>query len=76
MLAFAGFERDMIVLRTQEGKAIAKHKEGFKEGRPKKYTKAQIEHAISLLDEYSYNKVAEMTGISKSTLIREMKNLK
>lgn len=70
MLAFAEFERDMIVQRTQEGKAIAKQKEGFKEGRPKKYTKAQLEHAISLLDEYSYNKVAEMTGISKSTLIR------
>ena len=33
--SFAEFERDMIVERTQEGKAIAKNKEGFKEGRPK-----------------------------------------
>lgn len=74
MLAFAEFERDMIVQRTQEGKAIAKQKEGFKEGRPKKYTKAQIEHALSLLNEHSYNKVSEMTGISKSTLIRYNKN--
>ena len=33
MLAFAEFERDMIVERTQEGKAIAKQKDDFKEGR-------------------------------------------
>lgn len=71
MLAFAEFERDMIVERTQEGKAIAKQKPGFREGRPKKFSKAQIEHAIRLKDEgYSYKQVAEMTGISKSTLIR------
>jgi len=33
--SFAEFERDMIVERTQEGKAIAKTKKRFKEGRPK-----------------------------------------
>lgn len=47
--SFAEFERNMIVERTQEGKAIAKTKDGFKEGRPKKYTPKQIEHALSLL---------------------------
>lgn len=36
MLAFAQFERDCIVERTQAGKAVAKEKEGFKEGRPRK----------------------------------------
>ena len=35
MLAFAEFEWDMIVQRTQEGKNIAKTKEGYREGRPK-----------------------------------------
>lgn len=35
MSAFAEFERDMIVERTQEGKAIAKQRKGFREGRPK-----------------------------------------
>lgn len=70
MLAFAEFECDMIVERTQEGKAIAKQNPEFREGRPKKYTKAQMEHAISLLNSYSYKEVSEMTGISKSTLIR------
>jgi DNA invertase Pin-like site-specific DNA recombinase len=34
--AFAEFERDMIVERTSEGKAIAKQKEDYTEGRPKK----------------------------------------
>lgn len=34
LFAFAEFERDVIVERTQEGKAIAKKKAGFREGRP------------------------------------------
>lgn len=72
MLAFAEFERDMIVERTQEGKAIAKQHNDFREGRPKKYSKKQLKHAINLKDNegYSYKQVDEMTGISKSTLIR------
>lgn len=70
MLAFAEFERDMIVERTSEGKAIAKQKPDFKEGRPSVYSKKQIEHALSLLESHSYKQVEEMTGISKSTLIR------
>lgn len=73
MLAFAEFERDMIVERTQEGKAIAKQNPDFKEGRPKKFSKAQVNHAVELLNEYSYKQVEQMTGISKSTLIRARK---
>ena len=34
LLAFAEFERAMIIERTQNGKVIAKQKEGFREGRP------------------------------------------
>ena len=70
MLTFAEFERDMIMERTQEGKAIAKLNPDFKEGRPKKFSKVQINHALDLLSEYSYKQVEQMTGISKSTLIR------
>ena len=70
MLAFAEFERDMIVERTGEGKAIAKQNPEFREGRPKKYSKIQIQHALSLLDDYSYKQVTQMPGISISTLIR------
>lgn len=76
MSAFAEFERDMIVERTQEGKAIAKQREDFREGRPKKYSKKQIEHALELLKTHSYKQVEEMTGISKSTLIRAKKKTK
>lgn len=75
LLAFAQFERDMIVERTQEGKAIARENaasrgEKFKEGRPEKYKKSQIENALHLLENHSYNEVVELTGISRSTLIR------
>lgn len=74
--SFAEFERDMIIERTQEGKAIAKTKTGFKEGRPKKYTQEQLKHAMSLLEGYSYKEVEQMTKISKSTLIREKRRIK
>ena len=70
MLAFAEFERDMIVERTQAGKAVAKQNPDFKEGRPKVYGKKQIEHALSLLENHTYKEVEQLTGISKSTLIR------
>ena len=68
--AFSEFERDMIVERTQEGKAIARQKKGFKEGRPKKYNDDQINHALNLTENHSYREVTRLTGISKSTLIR------
>ena len=71
LLAFAQFERDMIVQRTQEGRANARQNPGYKEGRPKKFKKEQIQLALSLLDEgKTYRQVEAMTGISKSTLIR------
>lgn len=73
MLSFAEFERDLIVQRTQEGKEIAKRKPGYREGRPRKYSKKQLEHAMELLKDNSYSQVAEMTGISVSTLTREKK---
>lgn len=75
LLAVAEMERNTIVERTQLGKAIAKTKEGFTEGRPKEYTVKQLDNALSMLSvnggDKSYNEVAELLGISKSTLIRE-----
>lgn len=70
MSAFAEFERDIIVERTKEGKALAKQREDFREGRPNKYRKKQMEHALNLLRTNSYKQVDQLTGISKSTLIR------
>ena len=70
LFAFAEFERDMIVERTQEGKSIAKQNPDFTEGRPKKFNQKQVNHALELLQDHSYKEVEQMTGISKSTLIR------
>ena len=70
MLAFAEFERDMIVQRTTEGKAIARTKDNFVEGRPPKYDEDTVETALALLEHYNYREVAAITGISKSTLYR------
>ena len=75
MLAFAEFERDMICERTQEGRAIARLNPDYREGRKKKYSKAQLEHAMELLKTNSYKQVEALTGISKSTLIREKRSL-
>ena len=74
MLCFAEFERDMIMQRTREGKEIARQNPNYHEGPNRKYTDAQIEHALSLLNENSYSEVERMTGISKSTLIRARKS--
>lgn len=71
LLAFAQFERDMIIQRTQEGKAIAKQNPNYREGRPRKYTRVQMDHAMELLETHSYTQVANMTGISRATLARE-----
>lgn len=72
MLAFAEYERGMIVERTQTGKAVARQDPSFREGRPKKFTPQQLKLALDLLDQgKTYRQITAMTGISKSTLIRE-----
>ena len=68
--SFAEYERDLIYERCQTGRMVARTKAGYKEGRPRKFTDEQIEHALSLLETNSYSKVAKMTQISKSTLVR------
>ncbi len=71
MLAFAEFERDMIIERTQSGKAVARAQGKRVDGRPAKYTPRQIINALEMLENgHSYTEVVELTGISKSTLIR------
>ena len=73
MLAVAEFERNMIMQRTREGKEIARTKEGYREGRPKKYGRQQMDHAMQLLKNHSYSQVSKMTGISTATLARAKK---
>ena len=52
-------------------KAIARQNPNYREGRPKKYTAVQMQHAMELFENgKTYREVEAMTGISKSTLIR------
>lgn len=74
--SFAEFERDMIVERTQEGKALAKQRDDFREGRPRKHSKQQVQHALELLKTHTYKEVEAMTGIKKRTLINRKNELK
>ena len=68
LLAFAEFERDMIVERTQSGR----ERTGRLGGRPRKFNQAQRNLAMELLAQgNSYSQVEQQTEISKSTLIRE-----
>lgn len=75
MLAVAKMERNMIMERTQEGKALAKQSDDFREGRPRKYSKKQIDHALELLQTMTYKQVEEATGIPRRTLIRRKNEL-
>ena len=76
LLAFAEFERDMIVERTQAGRESAREKSIRVDGRPPKYPRPQMDHAMELLSEHSYSEVARLTGISRSTLTREKRRRK
>lgn len=68
MLAFAEFERDMIVERTSAGKAYAReHKDGYREGRPvgkypdfQKFFKMQKDGSITV------EAACKQMGISRS----------
>lgn len=74
LLAFAEFEREQIVDRTQSGRKIAMQN-GVVMGRPAKYSPEKMQLAMDLLESgKSYTQVEKMTGISKSTLIRAKKH--
>ena len=73
LLGFAQFERDMIIARTTEGRERAKAN-GTKFGRKEKFTKAQLNDALSKLNinggTLTYKDIEREYKISKSTLIR------
>lgn len=77
--AFAEFERDLIVSRTQEGKAWAKaNNPNFRDGMPRKYNEDQIELAWKLhtQDHMSYSEISKRLGMSKATIYRRFRELK
>ena len=67
----------MIVERTQAGKEIARSKNGFREGRlPIDQNKKNFAANLFLNEHKSYTEVAELTGLSKSTLTRAVRHAK
>lgn len=79
IVAFAEFERDLIMERTSTGKALARAKNpDYREGPKKKYTKKQMDHALQLVNEggYSVRQVGEIVGINWQAIYREIRNLK
>lgn len=76
-LAFAQFERDTIVERTQGGKAIAKLKEDYTEGRPRREIPEEF---ISLLDKtkrkvITVAEACEALGVHKTQWYRWKKEV-
>lgn len=76
LLAFAEFERAMIKERTQAGKAIARTKDGYVEGRPrkepvdfKKFVKKQKDGELSVRE------CCEQLGISRATWYNKLKDV-
>ena len=66
LLAFAEFERNMIVERTQAGKAIARQKEGYREGRPT--LEVDKEKALALVESgLTVSQACKELGISRSS---------
>ena len=77
--AFAEFERDLIVSRTQEGKAWAKaNNPNFHDGMPRKYDQEQINFAWKLhtQEHMSYAEISKKLGMSKATIYRRFRELR
>ena len=68
MLAFAQFERDSIVERTQSGKEVARQREDYREGRPSRDIPEDFDkyRAMQIAGEISVRKACAEMGISTS----------
>ncbi|WP_086444237.1 recombinase family protein [Candidatus Enterococcus lemimoniae] len=77
ILSVAEMERDMIVERTQEGKAFAKRNNpNFREGRPKAKITDDKLHAYELLKSgLSYKEISKRTRLSVSTIQRVKRSI-
>ena len=80
LLAFAQFERAMILERTQSGKALARERGELREGRPMKWglDNLTVKDALDSIEsgKYSYKQASEVYHVSKTTLIRRMQERK
>ena len=74
LLAFAEYERELIIERTQAGKEIARTKQGFRDGRPPIDSKVKALAADLILNQnHSYKEVIKATGLSRSTIARAVR---
>lgn len=74
MFAFAEFERNMIVERTREGKEIAKQNPNYREGRPKT-DESKRKLVLELSENHTIKEIVELTGLSRSTVMRIRKEV-
>ena len=73
MFAMAEFERDMIVERLAEGKAVARKREDYHEGRPRvAIDESEFQALCSMVDlgEISKREAARRLGVSDATFRR------
>lgn len=73
MFAMAEFERDMIVERLAEGKAAARAREGYREGRPRvEIDEGEFRELCARVDagEVSGRQAARQLGVSDATFRR------
>ena len=79
LLAFAEFERDMIVERTATGKAIAKENNpAYREGRREKAIDEKVFSELFAKNkkgEISVNECCERLGISRGTWYNRVRNV-
>lgn len=73
--AFAQFERDLIIARTEEGKEWAReHRANYHDGRPLDYDYDRIKFAFDLRQQgFPISEITKQTGISKTTLYRRFR---
>lgn len=71
MLAYSDMERDMIIERTQAGKAYAKaHNPNFHDGRPRAATGQRLEAIRMYVKTHTAKDTAATYGVSESTVYR------
>ena len=76
LLAFAEFERDMIVERTQAGREVSRTHAGYREGR-RPLPQARKDAAVSMIrNGHSYKEACAATGLSRSTVLRAVQAAK
>ena len=72
-LSFAEFERGMIIQRTQEGKAIARERPDYREGRPKINVDLTDLYNRTVSGDMSVTEACKTLGISRGTWYNRIK---